>query len=316
MNGFRVVQPGILTLIQDAGRYGHHRIGLTSGGPLDGYAFKCANKLLGNALDSTALEVSVGGLVLEAQIDTLLVVTGANMPLSINGQPMALWQTHKVQEGDRIELGYATQGARAYLAVSGGFEMKPSFGSTATVTREAIGGLAAGQKLAAQDFLPCPANPHVKQVQMYRLPKDAQPDYASDNSLRVVLGYQQHLFSDVDKRIFFSSEYEVTNRADRMGYRLSGPDVKASVDGILSEGICHGAIQIPADGQPIVLLNDRQTIGGYPKIGAMIAGDTARLAQLLPGAKVHFEAITIDEAHNLLCLDHARFERILLEKVS
>lgn len=312
MSGLKVIQPGLLTLIQDAGRYGHHRIGLTTGGPLDANAFKWANRLLGNPLDSNMLEVSIGGLVLEAEVSTYLVVTGAEMPLKINGQEQDRWHTHRVQAGDRIELGFATQGARAYLAVSGGFRVAHSFGSSATVTREGIGGLANGNKLQQGDYLPCSEQTTSK---AFRLPENHQPEYSDNITLRVVTGYQQWVFSDADKRMFFSSDYEVSDRADRMGYRLAGPEIKPPIDGILSEGICHGAIQIPADGQPIVLLNDRQTIGGYPKIGSMISLDTARIAQLLPGAKVHFEEITIDDAHNLLCLAHAKFERTAMEAV-
>ena len=312
MSGFKVLQPGLLTLIQDAGRYGHHRIGLTTGGPLDAEAFKWANRLLGNNLNSTVLEVSIGGLVLEAEVDTYIVLTGAEMPLKINGREQDRWHAHPVQQGDRIELGFSTQGARAYLAVVGGFQIEDSFSSSATVTREGIGGLDGG-KLQQGDFLQCE---EVQSAQVYRLAEQHRPEYTDNISLRVITGYQQAAFSRFDKRMFFSSEYEVTDRADRMGYRLSGPEVKASIDGILSEGICHGAIQIPADGQPIVLLNDRQTIGGYPKIGSMISMDTARMAQLLPGAKVNFDEITIDDAHNLYCLAHAKFERTEPESVS
>ena len=305
MSGFKVLQPGLLTLIQDAGRFGHHRIGLTTGGPLDALAFRWANRLVDNPTNTTALEVSIGGLVLEAETDAQIVLTGADMPLKINGVEQDRWHAHQVKAGDKIEVGFSTQGARAYLAVSGGFEVEHSFSSSATVTREGIGGFT-GEKLQQSDFLKC--KPPVEH-RAFRLPEEHRPDYVDDITLRVITGYQQHAFSDYQKRLFFSSEYTVTDRADRMGYRLEGPEVKPAFDGILSEGICHGAIQIPADGQPIVLLNDRQTIGGYPKIGSMIAMDTARMAQLLPGSTVSFEEITIDDAHNLHCLAHVRFKQ-------
>ncbi|MDO6594564.1 biotin-dependent carboxyltransferase family protein [Neptuniibacter sp. 1_MG-2023] len=311
MSGFKVLQPGLLTLIQDAGRFGHHRIGLTTGGPLDAQAFKWANRLLGNALNSTLLEVSIGGLVLESEVDTHLVVTGAEMPLKINGVEQDRWHAHHIHQGDRIELGFSTQGARAYLAVTNGFNVEHSFSSSSTVSREGIGGLNGG-KLQQGDYLRCEPD---TQGQAFRLAEHHRPSYTDNISLRVITGYQEQAFSDLDKRMFFSSEYEVTNRADRMGYRLSGPEIEASMDGILSEGICHGAIQIPADGQPIVLLNDRQTIGGYPKIGSMISLDTARLAQQLPGSTVSFEEISIDEAHNLHCLAHVKFERTTPENI-
>lgn len=309
--GFSVQQPGLLTLIQDAGRFGHHRIGLTNGGPLDHQAFLWANRLLGNPEDAAVLEVSIGGLVLQAETDTWVVLTGAKMPLKIAGRDCERWHAHPVKAGDQIEVGFAEAGARSYLAVAGGFQVAHRFSSSATVTREKIGGLS-GEKLRQGDCLPCAP---VKPAETLRLPESFQPDYSDAVTLKVITGYQQAAFSDYQKRLFFSSEYQVTDRADRMGYRLEGPEIKPSLDGILSEGICHGAIQVPADGQPIILLNDRQTIGGYPKIGSVISLDTARLAQLMPGAKVSFEEISIDEAHNLHCLSRAYYKRIKPEPV-
>ena len=300
--GFRVRQPGLMTLIQDAGRFGKHGIGLTCGGPLDAEAFSWANRLCDNSTEVTALEVSFGGLILEAQINTRIAVTGAELPLSINGQAKEQWRSHAINAGDVIELGYATAGCRAYLAVAGGFHIEHSFGSAATVTRESIGGLNGG-KLAPNDFLPCTA---ASANGCLVLPEQHRPTYEKRANLRVIPGYQKHAFTDLQMARFFSSEYQTTDRSDRMGYRVSGPEIKPSLDGILSEGICHGAIQVPADGQPIILLNDRQTIGGYPKLGSMLSLDTAKLAQMTPGATLTFEAITIDDAHNLHLLTQRR----------
>ncbi|WP_421866057.1 biotin-dependent carboxyltransferase family protein [Motiliproteus sp.] len=304
--GFKVIQPGILTLIQDAGRFGQHGIGLTTGGPLDPQAFNWANRLCGNDLSVSALEVSIGGLVLEAQIETRLCVTGAAMPLKINGEERELWRAHPIMAGDRIELGFASDGARAYLAVAGGFDIAPSFGSSATVTREGIGGLN-GTKLQAGELLP--ANPAERDGCLV-LPESYRPEYGKHANLRVIPGYQQQAFSRLQQRIFFSNDYKVSDRCDRMGFRLEGPEIKPSIDGILSEGICLGAIQVPADGQPIVLLNDRQTIGGYPKIGSVLSLDTGALAQLMPGSTVSFEPITMEDAHNIHCLAASYFERV------
>ncbi|MEH6649425.1 MAG: biotin-dependent carboxyltransferase family protein [Motiliproteus sp.] len=305
-SGFKVLQPGILTLIQDAGRFGQHGIGLTTGGPLDPLAFNWANRLCGNPQGSTALEVSIGGLVLEAQVDTQLCLTGAVMPLKINGQEQESWRTQAVRAGDKIELGYATEGSRAYLAVAGGFAISPSFGSSATVTREAVGGLDGG-KLKAGDILPATQS---RQSKHWLLPDIYRPAYGKHANLRVIPGYQQHAFSHYQQRLFFSNDYKVTDRSDRMGFRLEGPQIKPSIDGILSEGICHGAIQVPADGQPIVLMNDRQTIGGYPKIGSVLSLDTAALAQLMPGSTVSFAPISLEDAHNIHSLAASYFERV------
>ena len=310
--GFKVLQPGLLTLIQDAGRFGYHRIGLTNGGPLDMASFRWANQLCGNPEGTTALEVSIGGLVMEAQLDTYFAVTGANLPLKVNGIELEGWQTHAIKAGDRIELGFTQAGARAYLAVAGGFSIPVSFASSATVTREGIGGLT-GDKLQQGDFLPCA--PHATKA-MYRLAAAYRPSFSQQETLRLVLGYQHASFDNVQKRLFFSSEYRLTDRADRMGFRLEGQAVRSSLTGILSEGICHGAVQIPADGQPIVLLNDRQTIGGYPKIGSVISLDTAKLSQLLPGSRIHFEEVSIEQSHNLICLAAHRFANTPLERIA
>ena len=305
MSGFIVRQPGLLTLIQDSGRFGTHNLGLTNGGPLDILAFNWANRLLGNAGNSSTLEISFGGLSLESDLDTAIVVTGAEIPIKINAEAIDQWQTHSLKKGDTIELGYTTSGTRAYLAVAGGFNIAPSFGSSATVVREKIGGLG-GDKLKAGDHLPCDSH---ALSQHYRLADDDRPYYTDNAVLRVVLGYQQSAFDYIEQQRFFSSEYQVTDRSDRMGFRLEGEAIKSNLSGMLSEGICHGAIQIPADGQPIVLLNDRQTIGGYPKIGSVIPLDTAKLAQLSPGSTIRFESISPEHAHNLHWLAKSRFER-------
>ena len=309
MSGFVVRQPGLLSLPQDRGRYGRHDLGLTTGGPLDIVAFYWANRLLDNDANATCVEISFGGLALEAEIESSFVVTGAEAPCKLNGDPVAQWQTCDISPGDLLEIGFASHGTRVYLAVRGGFDIAPSFGSASTVVREKIGGLD-GDKLKAGDRLPCKPSPRGAHC---RLAERHRPDYGDEAVLRVVPGYQQAAFGPLQQWRFFNSEYRLTERCDRMGFRLEGETVHSDMVGMLSEGICLGAIQIPADGQPIVLMNDRQTIGGYPKIGSVIGIDTARLSQMSPGGKVCFEAVSIEKAHNIYCLERARFARIPLE---
>ncbi len=309
MSGFTVRQPGLLSLLQDRGRYGAHGLGLTTGGPLDFLAFDWANRLLDNDANATCIEVGFGGLELEANIATAFAITGADAPCQLDGKPIEQWRSYNIESGGKLEIGFATAGTRCYLAVAGGFTVAPSFGSTATVVREKIGGLD-GDKLRVGDALPCASAPRERHQ---RLDETERPAYRKKALLRVVPGYQRDAFDHVHSWRFYNTEYRVTDRCDRMGFRLEGESVHSNLVGMLSEGICHGAIQIPADGQPIVLLNDRQTIGGYPKIGAVIPADTARLAQLTPGAGVRFEAIGIERAHNIHCLDRARFARTRLE---
>jgi biotin-dependent carboxylase-like uncharacterized protein len=307
MSGFIVKQPGLLSLLHDRGRYGAHKLGLTTGGPLDFVAFDWANRLLGNHANATCLEVSFGGLQLQADTDTCFVITGATAPCKHNGVTIEQWQTRAIKKGDELEIGFASAGTRIYLAVLGGFDITPSFGSSSTVLREKVGGLN-GDKLQANDHLPCADG---KLPEHCYLPRQERPQYGTNAALRVVLGYQQAAFSPLQQWRFFNSAYQLTDRCDRMGFRLEGENVHSELVGMLSEGICQGAIQIPADGQPIVLMNDRQTIGGYPKIGSVIAEDTPHLAQLSPGSRVTFEAISIEQAHNIHCLTQARFLRTI-----
>ena len=308
--GLTVLQPGILSLLQDAGRFGQHSIGLTNGGPLDRHSFYWANRLCGNDENACVIEASIGGLTLQAEVETQIAVTGGDAPLTINGKPAASWQTHIIALGDKVALGFSQTASRHYLAVKGGFQIDPMFGSCATVAREKLGGLD-GAALQADDKLPCNSTTQAD-TSALKLDESMRPDYSGDITLRVVLGYQQAKFSDIQKARFFNNEFKLSEKCDRMGFRLTGPEIKSGISGMLSEGICFGAIQIPADGQPIVLLNDRQTIGGYPKIGSVLSLDIPKLTQRMPGTIIRFEAITIDEAQRQLHLANYRYQNTQL----
>lgn len=298
MSALRIINPGLLSLLQDAGRFGHAALGLTTGGPMDTQAFAIAQRLVGNTPDTTALEVSFGGLELEAEGDTVVAVTGATLPLLVNDEEHPQWQALRLGAGDRLRLGFSETGCRSYIAVAGGVQVPAAFGSTATVVREGIGGLNGGA-LREGDRLPCPAP---GDISLLWLPPSQRPRYHHRATLRVIPGYQSQAFPRLVQRRFFSGEYQVTDRSDRMGYRLSGPETRADIDGIVSEGIALGAIQFPPDGQPIVLLRDRQTIGGYPKIGCILSLDCSLLGQLRPGDTVNFTPISEHAAHNALQL--------------
>ncbi|MCP3688093.1 MAG: biotin-dependent carboxyltransferase family protein, partial [Gammaproteobacteria bacterium] len=195
MSGFIVKQPGLLSLIQDRGRFGAHNMGLTTGGPLDPLAYDWANRLLNNTDNASSIEVSFGGLTLQSQVDTVIAITGARKPCKINGKEIEQWQTHSIKAGDVLELGFAQDGIRAYLAVAGGFQIEPSFGSSSTVVREKTGGIH-GDKLQAGDNLPCQPgsiNTHVKLEQKH------QPCYGDQATLRVVKGYQQASFDHLQQ---------------------------------------------------------------------------------------------------------------------
>ena len=299
----KVVHPGLMSVFQDTGRFGMSKLGLTTGGPSDREAYDWLNRLLDNNKDSAVIELSFGGLQLEVLKHTEICVTGALNALTINDVDKALWCTHMVVPGDVIKLGFATSGIKNYFGIKGGFRVPKQFGSVSTVLRESLGGfngsaLEKGDELEGDEFFP--------KVQQRLLQQDI-PVYNQEVRLRVIPGYQQHTFSRMEQRRFFSGEYQVSKQWDRMGYRLEGPAIECQQRSMLSEGIALGAVQIPPDGQPIILMQDRQTIGGYPKIGSVLSLDVYKLAQCGQGTKVYFEPISMDYAHNELHLAHRRF---------
>lgn len=296
MNGFLVIKPGPLTLLQDAGRFGYARLGLTTGEPMDGQAFIDANGLVGNDDTATSLEITLGGVVLESMLATQIGMTGADASITVNGNSHDRSRAINVQPGDRIHIGVAPHNCRLYLACAGGFQIPLVFGSAATIVRENLGGIA-GRALQAGDFLPC--QPQHTPTQL-----NAKKNNATSNDmsapLRVVPSFQHDQFSTADRKRFFHSTYQITPQSDRMGYRLAGPALSYRNPTMLSEGIAPGSIQIPPDGQPIVLLSDRQTIGGYPKIGTLIQQDRWRLGQMRPNDQLRFQPIIPQAAYTLL----------------
>ncbi len=304
-----VIHPGTLSLLQDSGRFGQNHLGLTNGGPVDPEAFYWANRLCDNNTGATAIETTLGGLKLQSNGCTRVAITGADMPLTLNSNPVPRWQTLQLQAGDTLEFGYSRRGCRAYVAVSGGFLTATQFGSTATVVREGIGGLN-GTPLRAGDSLPCTED---MRPQKHTLAPANQPQYSRHVTLRLMLGYQHQHFEQAQQRAFFQTVFQVSDRCDRMGYQLRGPKIISDIEGVLSEGIALGAVQIPPDGHPIVLLNDRQTIGGYPKIGTVVSPDLGRLAQLMPGDKVSFAHVDLDLVTKILQMHHNRLQSTPLQ---
>ncbi|MBR7888826.1 biotin-dependent carboxyltransferase family protein [Marinomonas sp. A79] len=301
---FKVIKPGLLALLQDLGRHGHQSIGLTTGGPMDEVAFRWGNALLENAPNAAQVEITFGMLSLEAQSDTSITITGADLGATLNGKSITPWQTYAIKKNDVLAFHQPVWGLRAYLAVKGGFLCEPTLGSVATVMREKIGGLTGkGDKLQKGDLLAYQTGAVHRQKSVPRL---AIPNY-SVKEIPVILGYQYQCFSSLERANFFSSDYQVSSNSDRMGYRLEGQAISSDTKGIISEGIAYGAVQIPKDGQPIVLLRDRQTIGGYPKMGCVTRVGGGILAQQKPGDIIQFTPITVDQAERERYLQMARF---------
>lgn len=287
-----IVNNPIFVTLQDKGRYGYSHIGVTNSGVMDEYAYLCANKMLGNSLETNILEIAFSNVIFKSNANTQIVITGAKCEFFINDIEKESWQTHNIKVGDIIKIGKILNGNRVYLGVSGGFDIEKEFGSNSTTIKENLGGIS-GNKLKKGDILPFKNHLSTHNV---RLKKEFIPIYEEELILRVVLSYQDENFSKDEKEKFFSNIYTLTNDFNRMGCKLSGEPIVCDVNGIISEGISFGAIQIPSDGQPIVLLKDRQTIGGYPKIGSVLSIDCFKLSQAKANTKIKFVQISILDA--------------------
>ncbi|AFI85525.1 biotin-dependent carboxyltransferase family protein [Methylophaga nitratireducenticrescens] len=296
--GLKVLKPGILTLVQDLGRFAYQHIGLSPGGAADEHAFLWANRLLNNPPNSPALEICFGGLQLEVLANTNIAITGAEMNATINDNPIENWQTHTLKVGDKLNFAHATSGIRSYLAIQNGFELQPSFGSVATVMREKIGGIDGyGNPLKTNDFLPC--SQHQPKLTT-RVPPLFIPDYQQPLILSVMSGNQTDEFDAAELGKLYNRIYRISPQSDRMGLRLEGEPIIPNVQGIISEGIAYGTIQLPPDGQPIILLKDRQTMGGYPKLGTLFVLDAFLLAQQQANTEIRFTQISLEEAQEKL----------------
>ncbi len=293
-----VLEPGFLTTVQDAGRTGWARYGVPPSGPLDAAAFAAANVLVGNGRGAAVLEITLTGPTLRVQRECLIAVCGATFDLWVGTLPVPLWHAVYVRAGQIITFGARRGGARAYLAISGGIALPPFLGSQATYLPGGFGGMD-GRALRAGDRLPLGVNAARNPAQRagHVWPTDHRPPYTPQPTLRTVLGPQDDYFTAEGVATFLNSAYQLTLDADRMGARLQGPPIAhGGPTGIVSDGLVNGSIQVPPDGQPIVMLADHQTTGGYPKIATVIRADLPLLAQLLPGDQVRFAAVTLEEA--------------------
>ena len=296
-----VVQPGLCTTVQDLGRPGFQRYGVPASGPMDEWGLRVANALVGNAPADAVLEVTGVGPVLRIRGELILAVAGAEFVLGLDGQPVSPFAAFTAREGQVLTFGECRSGVRAYLAAAGGIDVPPVMRSRSTCLSGRYGGLG-GRALREGDVLPihvpdAGTRPDARAGARF-LPRRLRPRPAPHLELRVVLGPQEDAFTAEGIATFLGCEYRVTAHADRMGCRLDGPPI-AHVKGadIISDAIASGAIQVPGDGKPIVLLADRQTTGGYTKIGAVIRPDLPALAQARAGDRVRFRQVGLAEAH-------------------
>jgi biotin-dependent carboxylase-like uncharacterized protein len=308
----RILEPGPLTTVQDAGRPGQLRYGIPPSGPVDRHAFVIANRLVGNEDGAAALECTLIGPRFEVQTACAIAATGAGMPLTVNGAEHSAWATVEVKAGDVVKLGPARAGVRGYLAVSGGIDVPAVLGSRATYVRGRLGGME-GRALKREDVLrlgPAPAT-----RKRLRAVPEAISELAHEPEIRVVLGPQAERFTEEGIAALLGGPYEMLPQSDRMGARLKGPRMRhAHGHDIISDGIPLGGIQVPGDGQPIVLLVDRQSTGGYTKVATVCSFDIARVGQVKPGQRLRFRAIDLADAHRLLRDELALLARSVREE--
>ena len=308
MRAFKIISPGPLTTVQDLGRTGYQRLGIPLSGTLDSDAAKIANLLVGNTIDRAVLEMTLLGPQIEILNRADIAVTGAEIDLQLNGHAVEMWRSVRVEKGDRLDIGAANSGCRAYLAFTGGIDTPPVMGSRSTYIAGQIGGVK-GRALQTGDVIH--RGEGLLNSTALRAPEMWRRHHGKEILLRVVPGPQNDFFTDGLKTLL-NNTYTVTPDADRMGYRLSGPLVLPKADmppSIISEPSLPGGIQIPADHQPIILLVE-QTVGGYAKIATVISSDLPRLAQATPGDQVSFQAIDLNTAHAILRQKQNKLEQL------
>ena len=288
-----ILKPGLLSTVQDLGRYGHQAAGVPVGGPMDSFSHRLANQLVGNKPDAATIEVTLLGPELIVEAETTIAVAGAQFELTCDDRPMALNASAAIHRGQRLKFGRIMQGARAYLAVAGGIQTEPVLGSRATHLVSRMGGFN-GRALAAGDRVPiadASAGRRQRNSIGLTLPSKGRA------LLRVMAGPQADWFDADALKTIAGVSFRISPQSNRMGYRLQGPPlVRQRAGELISEPLGIGAIQVPSAGEPILLMADRQTAGGYPKIGYVISADLPLAGQLAPGDFIEFHLCSQAEA--------------------
>ncbi|MCK8827355.1 biotin-dependent carboxyltransferase family protein [Natroniella acetigena] len=311
MGKLKTLEAGPMTTIQDLGRFGYMKYGMPIAGAVDRYAFRIANILVGNPEDEAAIEATFLGPTIQFKAEAVIAITGGEMKPELDGKEIPMWQAVKVSKDSRLSLNRVEKGLRSYIAIRGGIDLPEVMGSKSTYLRGKLGGFK-GRKLQQGDEL---SFPEVKEGENFclnrKIPEDLLEDYLDDREVRVIVGPQDDYFTEESLKTFFASEYQLTNQSDRMGCRLAGPTLEHTTGAdIISDGIVLGAIQVPGDGQPIIMLADRQTTGGYAKLANVISVDLPKVAQAKPGDKLNFKQIGVVEAQQELKKQEERIAQL------
>jgi antagonist of KipI len=308
--GIKVIKAGLLTTVQDLGRYGYRKDGMIVSGAMDTVALRTGNVLLGNPEQEAGIECTLLGPVVLFEAEQLVAVTGGDLSATIDGSPVPMWRPFKVNKGSVLSFGRPVLGCRSYLTVCGGFDLPEILGSYATYLRAGIGGWK-GRALKAGDVIPFKKLYSSSDGKFNWSPgQKMYPDYQG-KTIRVIKGPEFNLFTEKSIVSFFTEEFKISREADRMGYRLDGPVLQLSAaQEMLSAAVAFGTIQVPGQGTPIVLMADHQTTGGYPRIAQVVSADLTLLAQMKPGDSISFELITLDQAQELLLSAEQRLKQL------
>ena len=297
----KVVTPGVLTSVQDLGRYGYGRYGVAPSGALDPFSLRIANLLVGNREDQACLEAMLIGPRIKFLTDSVVAITGGNLSPHRNRQPIEMWQSHAFQTDDVLSFKAAVSGFRAYIAIDGGLGVPAVMGSRSTNLTSDFGGLD-GRALKAGDILDFEYTGADSTVVERIFNPACRPFFNKKWSLRVIWGPQDGHFPEKSRNLFVNAAYHMSPQSDRTGIRLEGPviDRKSEIEeSIISEGVVSGSIQIPGDGKPIIILGETVT-GGYRKIATVISADLPLLGQIKPGDEIQFKAVSVEAAHRVL----------------
>ncbi len=310
MAKINIINPGLFSTIQDMGRTGFQEFGMPVSGAMDRYSMMLANYLAGNDLAEACIEATLIGPEIEFESETAIGICGAEVQALINGEAVDSLKTILCKAGDTLSFEYFKAGTRVYIAFGGGIDVPLVMNSKSTYIRAKIGGLE-GRNLTANDSLNI-AN-EAFNIRVREISADLLLNMKANPEIRVIAGTEIQAFSIASISNFLTSTYEVSPESDRMGFRLNGNKIGHQYGAdILSSGISRGAIQIPGHGQPIIMMADHQTVGGYTKIANVITTDLPLVGQMKPGDSLHFKEVRLDEAHELL---HARQHRLRIHGI-
>lgn len=321
-----VNRPGLLTSIQDLGRYGFQKYGVIVSGAMDRNSLRIANMLAGNKEGNGVLEITLMGPSLLFEEDTLIALTGADMSPEIDGEAVPLWRPVYVKKGSVLDFKACRTGCRTYLALAGGFALEEVMNSQSTYLRGEMGGykgraLKAGDQLEAKEMSPwasklfhelkAKAGTRSFLTPSWQVQVDSFVSMKKNPVIRAIRGGEFDRFTKESQTRFFEHSFRITPKSDRMGYRIEGPALQLEQPfELLSEAVAYGTVQVPNDGNPIILLADRQTTGGYPKIAQIATVDLPVIAQLKPGENIRFQEITLEEAEQLYLKQEQELEQL------